>query len=640
MRARRRMDRLSPQHGRPEPGLRRRGEQGDVSEAASVRSVTRLSLSNWRLSRMLLATLLLGALIWVAAMGSGGQHPPRISVPPERATSIVLDASDFLDEIPARHTITSARSLGVPWLFNNTALEMRTRSNYVTRVEIPEPGTYHLYVRSQGSDESTFRVAVGERVIDEDLGNEPLRLRKAGRFELEAGPVDVRLMRIEHIPVFDVLVLTRSDQLTEEQLKAFELPEDVAILKDYEIPPASAVKFGDLTGDGRMDFLVLTRDYSATAFDHDGRELWSYQAPEAYREARASFEAPGLIWDFDRDGRADVVHWRMEDEEEWLAITDGRTGEVKHRTAWPTAPQPHDYSNFRLAIGNLNGSYPSEILVLTDSGVYANRQPHINVAAYDASLDLLWQHHETRLKDHLGHYVYPVDLTGDGRDEVVVSTLVLDASGRELWNRFDLAYMNHDHADSYRFADIIGDGRRELVSAHSDMGIMVMDAATGRVIWQNAAEHAQQLEVGEFLDGARAPQVVVGARTYGNRDAGEAYLWSQVHWFDADGELTMKWPGNPINGNPVFVRGDWDGSGSDALFWYKFRLMPNGKGRLYFGEPVYHMFDFVGNGVDDVITLEGPLLRVYGHATAHTRRSPLTSDTEYVKTKVANHTHY
>ena len=42
----------------------------------------------------------------------------------------------------------------------------------------------------------------------------------------------------------------------------------------------------------------------------------------------------------------------------------------------------------------------------------------------------------------------------------------------------------------------------------------------------------------------------------------------------------------PINGNPDFVRGNWRGAGE-----------------LYFPDPVFHMFDFMGQGAEEVITL-------------------------------------
>src|SRR5690606_38904947 len=133
---------------------------------------------------------------------------------PDRESTVVLDASAFIDEIQKDHVLTDAGALDVPWIFNNTALEMRTRSNYVIRAEIPTAGRYHLYARTQGRDGSFFRVAIGDEVIGRDVGNAPLRLERVGEFELAAGPVDIRLMRIEGRPVLDVLALSREADLT------------------------------------------------------------------------------------------------------------------------------------------------------------------------------------------------------------------------------------------------------------------------------------------------------------------------------------------------------------------------------------------------------------------------------------------
>lgn len=571
-----------------------------------------------------------------SAVAAAAQQPGvgRVASAPGLPATVIIDASDFLHEIQKGHVVTDAAGLRVPWVFNNTALQMGSRSNYVVRVSIPEAGIYHLYVRSQGGEGAGFRVAVGDRPIDSDVGDGPMAFERTGSFELAAGAVDVRLMRIEGGPVLDVLVLSKGAELREEDLVPLQLHPDVELVREYRIPASNAVKFGDLTGDGRTDFVVLTPGYGAHAFDHEGRPLWQWEAPEEGQRLRAEFEAPGAVWDLDQDGRAELIHWRQVGQSEWLVVADGRTGEVKRQVRWPTRPLPHVYNNFRIAIGRLEPGYPQAIVLLTDSG------DTISVAAYDGELRQLWNHLEIKKKDHLGHYLYPVDLDRDGVDEVVVGDMVLNARGERVWDRFDLFYDHHDHPDSFRFVDLDGDGKLEIVSSHSEVGVVAYEGLTGRIRWQHTAEHTQQIEPGHFLDGVPGPQVAAGARTYGNRQAGEPYLSGQVWWFDREGTLLSKWPGMPLNGNPVFVKGDWKGDGREELFWYKFRMRGDGRGELYFGQPVFHMFDFLGDRAEEVITLERGVLRVYGFRGASHEGAPVAKTPDYLRSRVTNHTHY
>lgn len=552
----------------------------------------------------------------------------------ELPEEVIMPASDFLDEIPKGNTIASAAELEAPWLFNNTALVLNSPSNMMTRVEVPRDGTYYLYVRSQGRGRSSFRVMVNDQVSSETFGNGPLSWKRGDSFELQAGMVDVKLTRINRGAAVDVLVLSRNPNLQEEAIRPYQLNENVKLLKEYKIPHSNAVKFGDVSGDGRTDFMVLERDFSAHVFDNSSEKLWSYQTPEAYSKERSEFEAPGLLWDFDGDAKAEVVHWRFIDGQEWLVVANGQTGDIIRKTAWPTKPLPHVYNNFRLAIAKLGEGRPNDIVVFTDMGEI------IKITAYTAELEKMWEHTEERKKDHLGHYVYPVDLDEDGIDEVLVGSLLLDAQGNKIWDRFDLLFDNHDHADSYKFADVDGDGQLDIVTANSETGVFVYKGMTGEIIWQNTAEHSQQVQVGDFLEGVPGPQVVVGGRTYGNRQIDEPYLYSQLYWFDPEGNLLSKWPGNPINGNPDFVKGDWRGNGQEELFWFKFRINEKGTGELYFPDPVFHMFDFTGNGAEEVITLDRGMLRVYAHRTAQRNDSDLKKDADYLKSTVVNHTHY
>ncbi|WP_188814769.1 hypothetical protein [Hymenobacter cavernae] len=584
--------------------------------------------------------LVLAALLGLGQL-SNAQTPQRANASATSVSqaqplpgTVIIPASSFLEEIPKGNIIADAGTLNVPWLFDNTALVLKSATNLMTKVQVPEAGTYTLFVRSQGENNTSFKVAVNDKVTAASFGKDKLSWQAGGTFELQPGTANIKITRINAGPVFDVLVLTKNPSLKEEDIRPFQLNANVKLLKEYTVPLCNAVKFGDVNGDRQTDFMVLEPDFSAHVFDNNGKELWSYKAPTEYTKERSEFEAPSVLWDFDHDGKAEVVHWRFMEGQEWLVMADGRTGKIKRKVAWPTKPLPHVYNNFRLAVGKLHPGAPNDLVVFTDMG------GSINVQAYDAKLKSLWSHTEERKKDNLGHYVYPIDLNQDGLDEVLVGSLLLDTNGKKIWDRFDLLPDNHDHADSYKFADVNGDGQLDIVTANSEAGIFIYQAMTGTIIWQNTAEHSQQIQVGNFLRNVPGPQVVVGGRTYGNRQIGEPYLSSQLYWFDNQGNPVKKWPGNPINGNPDFVRGNWRGDGSTDLFWYKFRLNDLGTGELYFPDPVFHMFDFTGKGAEEVITLNRGVLRIYGYTQATYSGKDSKKNLDYLKGTVVNHTHY
>ena len=571
-------------------------------------------------SRVVAILLVACASAMLAGPASPAHQPPG---------TVVVDASEFYLEIPAGDTIGGGfGNASTVWLFNNSVIDLVSKEDAVAKTTIPEAGSYRLFVRSQGTAASGFKVSVDGQLGADVFGNGPLAWKGSGTFQLKKGTAEIRLTAISPRPTLDVLVLSKNANFEEKDLKPLELPEEVELLKDYTIPAANIVKFGDVDGDGKPDFLVITNNYSAYMYNNDGKELWHWDAPAEGARQRGEFEAPGSIWDFDQDGYAEVVHWRMIDGKEWLVMADGRTGAIKHKVEWPTPPLPHVYNNFRTAIARFHPGYADNLLVFTDSG------GTISLTAYDLELKQIWQHSEQRKKDFFGHYIYPIDLNGDGIDEVLLSHLCLDSKGNTIWNNYAMFDDNHDHMDAMEFFVINGDGKLELITGQSDVGALAYRGMTGEMLWQNQADHTQQITAGYILKGMKTPQIVANGRTYGGRGG----LGAQLYWFDNLGNLLSKWPRNPLNGNPNFVRGDWYGDGKKEFFWFKFKLEDDGKGTLYFKEPVYHMFDFLGNGAEQVITEDRTVLRVYGYR--HVKAKAVKRDSEYRRNSIANHTHY
>ena len=159
-----------------------------------------------------------------------------------------------------------------------------------------------------------------------------------------------------------------------------------------------------------------------TAVNLDGKVLWQTGRPDP-RNGLLTNDTPFQIHDVDGDGRNEVVLVR----DFKLQILDGRTGKVK-RSAWMPAmrrrpkERPYDLST---AIPSPSSTSPAtsarrEILV-------KDRYRYFWV--YNNNLKLLWKG-----EGQTGHYPYPCDIDGDGRDEIAIGYALWDHDGKQLWS--------------------------------------------------------------------------------------------------------------------------------------------------------------------------------------------------------------
>ncbi len=121
--------------------------------------------------------------------------------------------------------------------------------------------------------------------------------------------------------------------------------ENLKPIKSINISPAGGacqIRFGDLSGDGRMDFLFVKPDrvpdaryfahsvVCATAFSADGELLWQVGDSE-YDSPSVKCDIPAQIYDLDRDGKNEVI-LIMNGE---ILVLDGKSGEIKKKAPLP-----------------------------------------------------------------------------------------------------------------------------------------------------------------------------------------------------------------------------------------------------------------------------------------------------------------
>lgn len=275
---------------------------------------------------------------------------------------------------------------------------------------------------------------------------------------------------------------------------------------------AGKVAVADLNGDGVYDYIIRTPEmntdpgtrgntrgdtYQIEAYLSDGTFLWSKDLGQGIEPG--VWYSPFVVYDFNGDGKAEVAlktapettkrkaDGRVDSGEEYLSMWNGMTGEEIARVDWPERNDRYGNVNRQnrnqIGMAFLDGKTP---YILACRGTY-------KLMVVDAwqlngnKLERVWRwdgDEENPIVRSMGsHNMVCGDVDGDGRDEMLLGSCMLDDNGTLLWSA------GLGHPDKIYLTDI--DPERPGMEVflclepfnNDGRGVCMVDAATGQQIW-------------------------------------------------------------------------------------------------------------------------------------------------------------
>jgi hypothetical protein len=269
---------------------------------------------------------------------------------------------------------------------------------------------------------------------------------------------------------------------------------------------------GDLDNDGKPEIVSaenFNKDdvhYTSTAVAQkiDGTVLWRWGDPAAGRKVW-HHDVACQVHDWNGDGKNEVVLCTKG----FLVELDGASGDRGRRL-----PIPDDATDC-LVFCNLTGnSYPGDVLV---------KDRYHRIWAYDGKGELLWM-----VRDPGGfrtaHQPRPVDIDGDGRDEILAGYALLNPDGTVRWvfksKAVDQARGHLDCARIVRSGRTTDEFRIALTCCGAN-NIALIDG-NGTVLWEVSGRHFESIDVGQVIPGHPGPQILVDID---HQPYGQSPLW-------------------------------------------------------------------------------------------------------------------
>ncbi len=256
---------------------------------------------------------------------------------------------------------------------------------------------------------------------------------------------------------------------------------------------------GDVDADGVVEIVTAENfnegdvHYTSTAVAQnlDGSVLWRWGEPDVGRK-NWHHDVACQIHDWNSDGRKEVVLCTKG----FLVEIDGATGRVLRRV--PIAEDATDC----LVFCNLSGGRnPTDVLV---------KDRYRRIWAYNQQGKLLWTvEHPGGYKT--AHQPRPIDIDGDGRDEIMAGYALLNHDGSVRWvfesGKVDQSKGHLDCARVLRKGASPKDFRIVLTCCGAN-NVALVDG-NGRVLWEVSGHHFESVDVGHVIPNHAGRHIVV-----------------------------------------------------------------------------------------------------------------------------------
>ena len=381
---------------------------------------------------------------------------------------------------------------------------------------------------------------------------------------------------------------------------------------------------GDVDGDGVVEIVSAENfnkgdvHYTTTAVaqELDGSVLWRWGDSDIGRK-NWHHDVACQIHDWNGDGKNEIVLCTKSS----LVELEGATGSELRRI-----PIPEEATDCLVFCNLSGGSRPTDVLV---------KDRYHRIWAYSQQGKLLWMVKEPG-GFRTAHQPRPIDIDGDGRDEVMAGYALLNYDGSVRWVfRSEKVDQSRGHLDCARVfrRGICPEDFRIVLTCCGANNIALIDG-NGKVLWEVSGHHFESVDVGGIVPNHPGPQIVVDID---HQPYGHGPLWV----LDEKGNLLGQIVTDYSRHHCLL---DWTGDGMDEILVAHKGGLYNHRGRCIGtfsmpgldaleGKTKYEksmlIGDMTADGIPDVIIDTPHAVYIYKNTSGKKPDKPVQLGTEF-----------